>query len=221
MKLVIARKTANRLPRLVICLFVICQYVAFAADWPQYRGPTGDGVSPDPIYYSSTDGFLTLHFTQPTVTFADLLTPVLLDPNDNSHVIDYGSTLTIGFNKPVSVFGFDVWEMLGGTGDFTVTFNGSNGSQAQQTMRLDYWNDQAFMGQFAAVGTGGEYLTSVQISAAVLPNAWTDIEVPVVTSLRYELDGPASVPEPASALLIGGALLGLGFVSRRRVPHAS
>ncbi|PYJ07386.1 MAG: alcohol dehydrogenase, partial [Verrucomicrobia bacterium] len=30
-------------------LFLFCQAAAFATDWPQYRGPTTDGISPDPL----------------------------------------------------------------------------------------------------------------------------------------------------------------------------
>jgi outer membrane protein assembly factor BamB len=33
----------------VVFLLLVSPFAAFATDWPQYRGPTTDGVSPDPI----------------------------------------------------------------------------------------------------------------------------------------------------------------------------
>src|ERR1051325_11084201 len=35
--------------RAASALFLLCQFGASATDWPQYRGPTTDGISPDPI----------------------------------------------------------------------------------------------------------------------------------------------------------------------------
>lgn len=35
--------------RTVLGVLLMCHAVAFATDWPQYRGPTTDGISPDPI----------------------------------------------------------------------------------------------------------------------------------------------------------------------------
>ena len=45
MKPIIAHGVAAGLQGVAICLWAICQSVALATDWPQYRGPTTDGVS--------------------------------------------------------------------------------------------------------------------------------------------------------------------------------
>src|SRR3989442_3336124 len=59
-------------------LFLLCQALASATDWPQYRGPTTDGISPDLIAtdwlakpptvvwtnMSLTNGFSTLAVSQ-------------------------------------------------------------------------------------------------------------------------------------------------------------
>src|SRR5882762_9577957 len=33
----------------VVCLLLFCHAITMATDWPQYRGPTTDGISPDLI----------------------------------------------------------------------------------------------------------------------------------------------------------------------------
>src|SRR5438876_3055238 len=47
-------RTANGRGGAAAGLLLLCQAVASATDWPQYRGPTTDGISPDPIATSWT-----------------------------------------------------------------------------------------------------------------------------------------------------------------------
>src|ERR1035437_6450661 len=42
-------RAGNGRRRTVLGLLWMCHAVAFVTDWPQYRGPTTDGISPDPI----------------------------------------------------------------------------------------------------------------------------------------------------------------------------
>src|SRR6266403_1683592 len=45
----------------VVGFLLFCHAAGFATDWPQYRGPTTDGVSPDPIatsWATNSPGFV-------------------------------------------------------------------------------------------------------------------------------------------------------------------
>jgi outer membrane protein assembly factor BamB len=49
MHFVLGREGDHGRVRLLVGLLFLCGWTGMAMDWPQYRGPTTDGISPDPI----------------------------------------------------------------------------------------------------------------------------------------------------------------------------
>src|SRR5436309_9591125 len=49
-------------------LLLFCHALALATDWPQYRGPTTDGISPDPISVNWSSNAPTVVWTNMSLT---------------------------------------------------------------------------------------------------------------------------------------------------------
>jgi len=65
---VFASETGRARSGAVAWLVLICHAVGLATDWPQYRGPTTDGVSPDPISIHWPAGGPTVVWTNRSLT---------------------------------------------------------------------------------------------------------------------------------------------------------
>jgi outer membrane protein assembly factor BamB len=107
----------------VVCL-ILCHLIAAATDWPQYRGPTHDGITPDPINWPSngpmvvwTNMTLTNGFSTFVVSQGRVFT-VISRKNASGTLLEYcvGVDAATGVNLWATPIGVELWDP-GFTGD--------------------------------------------------------------------------------------------------------
>jgi hypothetical protein len=106
----------------------------------------------------------------------------------------------------------------GATGQFVGTSSGGNVWHNASDITLNWLPLQLGPGTSGALtGSFGQttFETTVR-TRIVAPNSGLDVGQ---TTVQGSLDSASAVPEPATFTLVGGALLGLGMLCRKRLPR--
>jgi hypothetical protein len=136
---------------------------------------------------------------------------------------DYVTSLTLEFNSPVTVFGFqaipnDLDQAYSITANFYSSSNGTGAvlDTVTESLMGGYNSSSNELTGWGFFGAADDTIGSVVISTTDTGAAgkW-DTGGFVLSELRYGTQDVA--PEPATSLLFAAGLVGLGLVSRRRL----